>query len=86
MNDFLLNLKAQLAYKNLSQKELSALTGISINTIRGWFSKDSYPDVFSAQKVAQALNTSVDYLVTGQKDQSKQKAVNLAAQIIQVLD
>ena len=65
MNTFLENLKDELSYQGLTQKELSEKTGISVNTIRGWFSKDLVPDVFNAVKIAQALNLSVEYLATG---------------------
>ncbi len=43
------------------------MTNISVNTIRGWFSKDLTPDVFNAVKIAKALNVTVEYLVTGEQ-------------------
>lgn len=70
MNIFLEHLKDELTYQGLSQKELSEKTGISVNTIRGWFSKDLVPDVFNAFKIAKALNKSVEYLITG-KDENQ---------------
>ena len=73
MNIFLERLKDELSYQGLTQKELSERTDISINTIRGWFSKDLVPDVFNAVKVAKALNTSVEYLVTGIDDNKATK-------------
>lgn len=73
MNTFLENLKDELSYQGLTQKELSEKTGISVNTIRGWFSKDLVPDVFNAVKIAQALNLSVEYLATGKDNNSAAK-------------
>lgn len=73
MNIFLERLKDELSYQGLTQKELAEKTNISVNTIRGWFSKDLIPDVFNAVKVAKALNTTVEYLATGENN-------NLAAQ------
>ena len=73
MNIFLERLKDEISYQGLTQKELAERTEISVNTIRGWFSKDLVPDVFNAVKVAKALNTTVEYLVTGENN-------NLAAQ------
>lgn len=67
MNIFLERLKDELSYKGFTQKELAEKTGISVNTIRGWFSKDLVPDVFNAVKIAQALGTTVEYLVTGKQ-------------------
>lgn len=90
MNDFLLHLSDLLEIKNISRKELSALTGIPVKTIYGWFHKNLVPDAFSSYKVAHALRTSVEYLVTGStsdgREESRMKARTLAAQIIQVLD
>lgn len=73
MNIFLERLKDEISYQGLTQKELAERTEISVNTIRGWFSKDLVPDVFNAVKVAKALNTTVEYLVTGEEE-------NIAAQ------
>lgn len=73
MNIFLERLKDELSYQGLTQKELSERTDISVNTIRGWFSKDLVPDVFNAVKVAKALNTTVEYLVTGEEENKAEK-------------
>ena len=73
MNIFLEHLKDELNYQDLTQKELAEKTGISVNTIRGWFSKDLVPDVFNAVKIAQALNLSVEYLVTGKYENKAAK-------------
>ena len=90
MNIFVEHLKEELLSQDLTQKELAEKTNISVNTIRGWFSKDLIPDVFTAVKIAKTLNTSVEFLVTGNaptfpKDESKEKAVELAQEIIKTL-
>lgn len=71
MNDFLKNLKAKLDEKGITQKELAEKTNISVNTIRGWFSKDFIPDVAVSTKIAKALDTTTEYLVTGKQLPSK---------------
>ena len=73
MNIFLERLKDELSYQGLTQKELAERTDISVNTIRGWFSKDLVPDVFNAVKVAKALKTTVEYLVTGENENKAEK-------------
>ena len=90
MNVFLEHLKEELLFQGLTQKELAEKTNISVNTIRGWFSKDLIPDVFTAVKIAEALNTSVEFLVSGNtptfpKDESKEKAAAFAQEIINLL-
>ena len=68
MNNFLNRVRDELDYMGLSQKELAEKTGISVNTIRGWFSKNLTPDVVAAVKVAKVLNVSVEYLVSGETE------------------
>ena len=86
MNIFLERLKDELSYQGLTQKELSERTDISVNTIRGWFSKDLVPDVFNAVKVAKALNTSVEYLVTGiDENKAAKELTELKAKLAELI-
>lgn len=59
------NVKEELEYNMMSQKELAAKTDISYNTIQSWITKDRLPDTADAVKISKALNRSVEYLVTG---------------------
>ena len=86
MNIFLERLKDEISYQGLTQKELAERTEISVNTIRGWFSKDLVPDVFNAVKVAKALNTTVEYLVTGENDnKAAQELTELKAKLADLI-
>ena len=85
MNIFLERLKDELCYQGLTQKELAEKTGISVNTIRGWFSKDLVPDVFNGVKIAKALNTTVEYLVTGENNTAKEIQDNLKQELINTI-
>ena len=86
MNIFLERLKDEISYQGLTQKELAERTEISVNTIRGWFSKDLVPDVFNAVKVAKALNTTVEYLVTGENNnQASQELTELKAKLADLI-
>lgn len=86
MNIFLERLKDEISYQGLTQKELAERTEISVNTIRGWFSKDLVPDVFNAVKVAKALNTTVEYLVTGENNnQAAQELTELKAKLADLI-
>lgn len=85
MNIFLTTLKQELEKQDISQRTLAESTDISVNTIRGWFAKDLVPDVFKAQKIAQYLNTTVEFLVTGKEvDGYKTKYDNLVQAIKQL--
>ena len=43
MNRFLENLKSELDYQGITQKELARLCDLSVNTIHSWFTKDIFP-------------------------------------------
>jgi len=63
--DYFERVKEEMSFQGLTQKELSDKTGISINTIRGWFSKKVLPDLESAYKIAQVLKQPLEYLING---------------------
>lgn len=70
---FWTNVKELLDIKNLTQKELSAITGINLGTIKNQICREVIPDAESAVKIAKALNTTVEFLVTGEEENSAQK-------------
>ena len=60
------NLKSELIYKDMLVKELAAKTGISRHTLDNYLNvREHLPTVDVAVKIAQALDVSVEYLVTG---------------------
>jgi transcriptional regulator with XRE-family HTH domain len=62
------NLKSELAYRDMLVKELSALSGISRHTIDNYLNvRRNMPTAENAVKIAQVLDVSVEYLVTGQR-------------------
>lgn len=60
------NLKAELAYQDILVKELAELSGVNKRTLDNYLrEKANTPPADVAVKIAQALNVSVEYLVTG---------------------
>ncbi len=60
------NLKDLIEYKGLRIKELSTLTGINKRTLDSYMdSRSVIPNAEIAVKLAQALDTTVEFLVTG---------------------
>lgn len=60
------NLREEMEFQDIKQKELSEKTGISINTIRNYINgHNAVPSAEVAVKIAAALGVSVEYLVTG---------------------
>lgn len=66
------NVKDELEYKLMSQKELAKATEISYNTLQSWMTKDRLPDALDSVRIAKVLGVSVEYLVTG-VDSSKRR-------------
>lgn len=63
------NLKAELQYNGMLVKELAYKTGINKQTIDNYLSShNAMPSADAAVKIAKALNTTVEYLITGKKE------------------
>lgn len=77
------NLKDELLYKGISSKELSLLTGISQGSISNYLKENSsIPSADVAVKIANALNVSVEYLVSGRNSQVNVKEYSTEIKII----
>lgn len=60
------NLKDEMEYQGVSTKKLAEKSGVSKRTIDNYLlANPQEPGVYNAQKIAKALNVSVEYLVTG---------------------
>lgn len=60
------NLKDEMEYQGLTTKDLAQKSGVSKRTIDNYLlANPQEPGVYNAQKIAKALNVSVEYLVTG---------------------
>ena len=70
MLKFWKNLKDELEYNMMTQKQLADSIKVSYNTFQSWITKDRLPNAEQAVKIAMALNTSVEYLVTGKQPQN----------------
>ncbi len=54
--------------RGISQKELSVMIGKPYRTVNSWFnSRKMTPKTADTVKIAQALHTTVEYLVTGKE-------------------
>ena len=74
------NLREQMDFLDIKPKELSQKTGISVNTLINYINNhDALPNIHSAVKIAQALNTTVEELVEGKKNRTEFKKSDLSA-------
>jgi transcriptional regulator with XRE-family HTH domain len=67
-DNFKENLRGELDYLGLTVKELSGKTGIPKKTLDGYLgAKASMPPADIAVRIANVLDVTVEYLVTGQE-------------------
>ena len=65
-------LRAELDFQDIKVKELSRLSGISARTLEGYLgARSSIPPADVAVKIADALDVTVEYLVTGKAERNK---------------
>ena len=65
------NLTIELDYKGMIVKELAYLSGVNKRTIDQYLSSAAkMPSAENAVKIASALGVTVEYLITGKKEQS----------------
>ena len=51
----------------LKQETVCQKCGINYQPFRGWIVRGTYPDALQTVKIAKLLDTSVEYLVTGER-------------------
>lgn len=88
MLDFWLRVKDKLDYQDITQRDLAEKINESYNTLQSWINRNRLPNAEQAVKIADVLNTSVEFLVTGKASNKKSdhsKTVKLLEEAIQNL-
>lgn len=81
------NVNKLIKSQNTTQEAIAKTCAINFGTFKNRSSKKIVPDAIEAYKIAQALNTTVEYLVTGEDSSPyKQELDRLKAAIIPVLN
>lgn len=71
------NLKSELEYKGMMVKELAYKTGINRQSLDNYLSThNTTPNAEVAVKIAKALDTTVEYLITGKYGESESENQN----------
>ena len=84
---FWLNVNRLIKSQNTTQEAIAKTCAINFGTFKNRSSKKIVPDAIEAYKIAQALNTTVEYLVTGEDASPYKKELDkLKAAIIPVLN
>ena len=77
MKSFRENLRDELNFQGMTVKELSSKTGIIKGTLDNYLGvRESIPPADIAVKIANALNVSVEFLVTGKENFSRRNSKN----------
>lgn len=63
MINFWKNVRYEIEYLGLSQKELSLAINESYNTLRTWLKEERLPNAEQAVKIARVLGVTVEHLV-----------------------
>ncbi|MGL4986157.1 MAG: hypothetical protein ACRC5H_03350 [Treponemataceae bacterium] len=79
------NVNILIKAKNTTQEAISNTCGINFGTLKNQSSKKVLPDVISAYKISKALNTTVEYLVTGNLPSQDNRINNLKQQLLEVI-
>lgn len=88
MLDFYKRIDDLLSHKKKSQKDLSDFLQLTSSQIfSNWKQRNSIPSADVAVKIADYLDTSVEYLVTGnEKDTYKEKYDDLKSAMQELID
>ncbi len=88
MLDFWLRVKEKLEFQEMTQRDLSEKINESYNTLQSWINRDRLPNAEQAVSIANTLNTSVEFLVTGKiitKRNEHAKTIKLLQEVIENL-
>ena len=78
MNDFLKRVLKELDFLNVSKADIARFLNVRKSTVYSWFERDTIPAADTALRIADFLNVSLEYLVTGEKDESKKSKIELS--------
>ena len=63
--DFWKRVKDEIKVKKTTQEWIARQVGVPFGTFRKWMTRKTYPNVKVGQEIANLLETSVEYLITG---------------------
>ncbi|MDR2923525.1 MAG: helix-turn-helix domain-containing protein [Treponema sp.] len=63
--DFWMRLKNEIKAKNTTQEWIAGKIGVPFGTFRKWMTRRTYPNIKEGIEIAKLLETSAEYLVTG---------------------
>ena len=71
-DNFWSRVKYLMKKNQITQSMAAAACGVKIKTFQSWMYKDYYPTVLSGHALARLLGASVEFLVEGKEEKSKE--------------
>lgn len=86
--DFFWNTVKTLIKKNhITQETLCSQCNFPLSTFKHWIFKSIFPDALQSYKIAKTLNTSIEYLLTGEEpSQSDDRIKSIKASLIDFIE
>lgn len=79
------NVKTILSQNKILQKDFADKLGYNLSTLKNQMARNISPSVDDAVKIAQALNTTVEFLVTGEETNKAQQELDTLKQKLKEL-
>ena len=84
-DDFWERVNKLIKQEHTKQETLAMECGINYQTFRGWIVHKTYPNALQTVLIAEHLNTSVEYLVTGKSDTEETIKAALKEELLKTL-
>lgn len=86
MSEFWTRTNALIKAQNKTQRGIALECGFSERKLENQSTNDRIPDAIEAVKIAHALNTTVEYLVTGEEaNKAEQELIELKAKLADLI-
>lgn len=79
------NVKTILSQNKILQKDFADKLGYNLSTLKNQMARNISPSVDEAVKIAQALGTTVEFLVTGEESNKAQQELDTLKQKLKEL-
>ena len=83
--DFVNRIDLLLKQKKEKRQTLADFAGISVQAFTNWSIRGNFPPSDIAVKIAEYLNTTVEYLVTGKNPENAEKIAAVKEQLLQAI-
>lgn len=86
MLDFWIRVKDLIRERNTTQDKIALQINERADNFSRWIQKDRLPDAEQTYKIANALGVSVEYLVTGNQSNNKEKIDKIVENLTIAID